>query len=213
MARPSFVITRKNVPLGHVETKDVGTPLGEIEKAKGPHGQQFKRYRDGLPNWILTDYLEFHWYVAGERRLTARLGNYDAKKKTIQILPGGEDEAGKLLDAFFKQPALTVESAKDLAARMAGMTRVVRDLIAATFQFGSAKDKKQLNSWLAAFKEVLIPDLHESDFSDMFTRLHWLTDCLLHVSTAWIQSRHSLARWLRTAYRKLIHSCESCSLE
>src|SRR5208337_1680569 len=62
---PDFIITRKNVPLGHVETKDVGTPLEEIEKGKGPN-EQFKRYKGGLPNWILTDYLEFHWYVAGE---------------------------------------------------------------------------------------------------------------------------------------------------
>src|SRR5664280_594222 len=26
---PDFIITRKNVPLGHIETKDVGTPLEE----------------------------------------------------------------------------------------------------------------------------------------------------------------------------------------
>jgi hypothetical protein len=168
---PDFIITRKNVPLGHVETKDVGTPLAEIEKGKGPHGEQFKRYRDGLPNWILTDYLEFRWYVAGERRpLTAQLGTYDPKKKKIQIRAEGEDELDRLLEAFFKEPALTVESAKDLAARMAGMTRVVRDLIIATFTHGSAKDQKQLQNWITAFKEVLIPDLNEADFSDMFAQ-------------------------------------------
>lgn len=168
---PDFIITRKNVPLGHIETKDVGTPLDEIEKGKGPHGEQFKRYRDGLPNWILTDYLDFRWYVAGERRpLSAQLGSYDSKKKKIQIRAEGEDELERLLEVFFKEPALTVESAKDLAARMAGMTRVVRDLITATFQHGSTKDQKQLQNWLTAFKEVLIPDLHESDFSDMFAQ-------------------------------------------
>jgi hypothetical protein len=70
----------------------------------------------------------------------------------------------------FKQPALTVESVKDLADRMAGMTRVVRDLIAANFQHGSAKDQKQLQNWITAFKEVLIPDLDEADFSDMFAQ-------------------------------------------
>jgi hypothetical protein len=166
---PDFIITRKNVPLGHVETKDVGTPLEPIEHRKGPHGEQFKRYIDGLPNWILTDYLEFHWFVAGERRLTARLGTFDGKKK-IQFLPDGEHDATHLLEAFFKQPALTVETAKELADRMAGMTRVVRDLIAATFQHGSIKDQKQLQNWLSAFKEVLIPDLNEAQFSDMFAQ-------------------------------------------
>ena len=121
---PDFIITRKNVPLGHIETKDVGTPLEQIEKGKGPHGIQFKRYREGLPNWILTDYLEFHWYVAGERRpLSANLGTYDPKKKKIETRIEGEDELAQLLDAFFKEPALTVETAEDLAARMAGMSR------------------------------------------------------------------------------------------
>jgi len=166
---PDFIITRKNVPLGHVETKDVGTPLEEIEKGKEPHGTQFKRYIDGLPNWILTDYLDFHWFVAGERRLTARLATFDGKKK-IQLLTNGEHEVTNLLEAFFKQPALTVESAKDLADRMAGMTRVVRDLIVESFQHGSAKDQKQLNNWIAAFKEVLIPDLERSQFADMFAQ-------------------------------------------
>jgi hypothetical protein len=167
---PDFIITCKNVPLGHVETKDVGTSLVEIEKGKGPNGEQFRRYKDGLPNWILTDYLEFHWYVAGERRLTAQLGAYDAAKKKIKALAEGENEVLKVLEAFFKQPALTVESAKDLADRMAGMTRVVRDLIVATFTHGSAKDRKQLQNWLAAFKEVLIPDLDKTEFSDMFAQ-------------------------------------------
>ena len=168
---PDFIITRsKNIPLGHVETKDVGTPLQEIEKGKGPHGEQFKRYLVGLPNWILTDYLEFRWYVAGEHRLTATFGVYDAKREKIDICTEGQQNLEKLLHNFLNQPAETVETAEDLAARMAGMTRVIYDLIAATFQHGSAKDKKQLQNWLSAFKEVLIPNLHESDFSDMFAQ-------------------------------------------
>ena len=168
---PDFIITRKDVPLGHIETKDVGTSLSEIEKAKGPHGEQFKRYKDGLANWILTDYLEFRWYVAGERRpLTAELGTYDAKKKTIHIRPEGQDELERLLETFFKEPALTVESAKDLATRMAGMTRNVRILIIATFTHGSAKDQKQLQNWIAAFQDVLIPGLKEATFADMFAQ-------------------------------------------
>src|SRR5947208_14303463 len=73
---PDFNITRGKTPLGHVETKDIGVNLDEIEKGKGPHGKQFVRYRDGLPNWILTDYLEFRWFVNGEKRLSARLASF-----------------------------------------------------------------------------------------------------------------------------------------
>jgi len=166
---PDFSVRRKTIPLGHVETKDVGTNLDEIERGRGPHGEQFKRYIAALPNWILTDYLEFRWYVNGEKRLTVQLGSLDGKKK-IHTTPTGADEVSHLLEAFLTEPALTVETAKDLAQRMAGMTRVVRDLIAATFQHGSVNDRKQLENWITAFREVLIPDLDEQQFADMFAQ-------------------------------------------
>jgi hypothetical protein len=171
-----FSLTRKKVPLGHIETKDVGVNLAEMERGKGPHGEQFTRYRDGLPNWILTDYLEFRWYVAGQKRLEARLAEFDTKGK-LKPTPDGEEKLAQLLDAFIKQEALTVSTAKDLAQRMAGMTRIVRDLIIRTFEHegvgeGSALPKESgwLHNWLAAFREVLLPDLDEKQFADMFAQ-------------------------------------------
>ena len=164
---PDFQITRKSVPLGHVETKDIGTNLDELERGKGPHGEQFIRYRDGLPNWILTDYLQFRWFVNGEKRLTVHLAELDANGK-IQALPDGEQKLTQLFNAFFKHPALTVGTAKELAGRMAGMTRIIRDLIIATFQH--EKEQGWLHNWLAAFRETLIPDLNEKQFADMFAQ-------------------------------------------
>ncbi len=167
---PDFSIRRNTVPLGHIETKDVGTDLDEIEAGRGPHGEQFKRYIAALPNWILTDYLEFRWYVNGERRpVNALLGTLQGKKK-ISLTPKGAEELSHLLEAFTTEPALTVESAEDLAEKMAGLTRVVRGLIAATFEHGSPKDRKQLENWITAFREVLIPDLDEHQFADMFAQ-------------------------------------------
>jgi hypothetical protein len=173
---PDFSLSRKKVPLGHIETKDVGVNLAEMERGKGPHGEQFTRYRDGLPNWILTDYLEFRWYVAGQKRLDARLAEFDLKGK-LKPTPHGEEKLAQLLEAFIKQEALTVSTAKDLAQRMAGMTRIVRDLIIRTFEHegvgeGSAlpKERGWLHNWLAAFREVLLPDLDEKQFADMFAQ-------------------------------------------
>ncbi len=63
---PDFVISRKAghgpVTLGHVEAKDVDTNLDETERSA-----QMKRFLHALPNLILTDYLEFRWYVDGKR--------------------------------------------------------------------------------------------------------------------------------------------------
>ena len=36
--------------------------------------EQLRRYREGLPNLFLTDYLEFRWYYEGVLRESARLG-------------------------------------------------------------------------------------------------------------------------------------------
>ena len=74
----------------------------------------------------------------------------------------------QLLAAFFEQPALTVATAKELAQRMAGMTRIIRDLIVGTFEH--EKEQGWLHNWLAAFRETLIPDLDEKQFADMFAQ-------------------------------------------
>ena len=64
---PDYIVSKVGMPIGYIEAKDVGKPLDVIEK-----DEQLKRYRQGLHNLILTDYLEFRWYVWGEHRLTAR---------------------------------------------------------------------------------------------------------------------------------------------
>jgi hypothetical protein len=164
---PDFQITRTGVPLGHVETKDIGANLDEMERGKGANGEQFTRYRDGLPNWLLTDYLQFRWFVVGEKRLTVCIAELDAKGK-VKALPEGEQKLAELLSAFFGQPALTVASAKELAQRMAGMTRIIRGLIANAFEHET--EQGWLHNWLAAFRETLIPDLGENQFADMFAQ-------------------------------------------
>ncbi len=164
---PDFQITHKAVPLGHVETKDVGINLDEMERGRGASGEQFTRYRDGLPNWLLTDYLEFRWFIGGEKRLTVRVAELDAKRK-IKELPEGEQRLGELLTAFYGQPALTIASAKELAQRMAGMTRIIRGLIVNAFDHEA--EHGWLHDWLDAFRGTLIPNLDENQFADMFAQ-------------------------------------------
>jgi hypothetical protein len=55
---PDYIVTKRHIPLGYIEAKDVGKNLDEAERS-----EQLERYREGLVNLILTDYLEFRWYV------------------------------------------------------------------------------------------------------------------------------------------------------
>ena len=79
---PDFVVTKKSAghsTIGYLEAKDVFTDLSAIERDSNrrnpstPNGQQFKRYRESLPNLVLTNYVDFRWYADGERVRTAQL--------------------------------------------------------------------------------------------------------------------------------------------
>src|SRR4030042_1641728 len=89
-----MAVYRGPVLLGYLEAKDVGISLDTEERSP-----QLKRYREALPNLILTDYLEFRWYVNGERRAVASLGTVErdgrvkAKKEAL-------DAVGELLSQF-----------------------------------------------------------------------------------------------------------------
>ena len=47
---PDYIVSRRDVPVGYVEAKDIGVDLRREEKST-----QLKRYREALPNLILTD--------------------------------------------------------------------------------------------------------------------------------------------------------------
>lgn len=58
---PDYVLTRKDIPLGYIEAKDIGVDL-----ASKTLKEQFDRYKSGLSNLIFTDYMDFHFYKEGE---------------------------------------------------------------------------------------------------------------------------------------------------
>jgi hypothetical protein len=151
---PDFLVSRKSIPLGHIEAKDVGKDLDSVEKT-----DQLKRYLEALPNLILTDYLEFRWYVFGERRLTAKLDTGSA---------ASIEAVYDLIEAFLEAKVPTVRSPKDLASRMGGMARLMRTIIRNVFD----KESKQgsLHTQLKGFRSVLIETLSEDEFADMYAQ-------------------------------------------
>jgi predicted helicase len=166
---PDLTLRKGKIPLGHIETKDIGTPLDEVERGKGPHGKQFKRYQAGLPNWILTDYLRFDWFVGGAFRKGATLATLDPGGK-LKVNPGGALEVEHLLLAMMEPDVATVETAKELAKRMAGITHILREVIDSSNKAGSHAVVAWLGQWLTSFRETLIPELKEGEFADMFAQ-------------------------------------------
>ena len=159
---PDYILTRAKTPVGYVEAKDVGTSLDVAERS-----EQMRRYRASLSNLILTDYLEFRWYVEGEHRETARLATLTSDGK-IKTRRGGVQALSGLLQKFFAQTVPTVGTPKELAQRMAALARMTRDLIQETFRRES--EEGALHAQLKAFRETLIPFLTPAQFADMYAQ-------------------------------------------
>ncbi|PKK82153.1 MAG: DNA methyltransferase [candidate division Zixibacteria bacterium HGW-Zixibacteria-1] len=170
---PDLIINRGVIPIGYFEAKDIGKSLDDIvidsarKKPKTHDGEQFKRFCEGLPNLILTDYLEFRWYYNGEHRMTARLASLDTKGK-LKKVKDGEEEFRRLLTEFFAAQTVTVGTPKDLAARMASLAQIIRDIIVKAF---ASEDKGgKFHEEMEGFRKVLLHDLDSVKFADMYAQ-------------------------------------------
>ncbi|MGJ3260346.1 MAG: N-6 DNA methylase [Rhodospirillales bacterium] len=151
---PDYVVQRKSLPLGHIEAKDMNKELDSIETT-----EQLTRYREALPNLILTNYQEFRWYVFGEHRLTADLtdGSDESCESVVE-----------LIIAFFDVKVPTIKSPQRLAERMAGLARLKRNIILTVFDKETTEGP--LHEQLRGFRQVLIETLSVEEFADMYAQ-------------------------------------------
>jgi predicted helicase len=159
---PDFILRKGSVTVGYIEAKDIGKSLDEAEKT-----DQLKRYRDSLTNLILTDYLEFRWYVDGECRLRAHLGS-PSKDGKIRRDKDGIQAVADLVTAFLSHKAEGVGTPRELARRMARQAHLIRNLIINAFK--NEPEGGSLHTQLAAFRDNLIPDLSAEYFADMYAQ-------------------------------------------
>ena len=163
---PDFVVKHRQRILGYIECKDIGVNLDETETR-----EQLKRYFHGLENLILTDYLEFRWYVDGDMRAKACLAEADRNGK-VKPSENGPAEVGQLLADFLAHEPVGISRPKDLAVRMSRLTHMIRDIIVETF--ANNKASGLLKDLREALAKVLIPDIAQeektSEFADMFAQ-------------------------------------------
>ena len=159
---PDFVVLRQpgNVPLGLVEAKDIGNQLSRTEKTP-----QLKRYmKHG--NLMLTNYLEFRWYVNGEKRETVRIARI--RKGKIVRIPGAYDDLLDLLRRFVQQTAPNINNASDLAKRLADNAQLIAHFIEKDLRSGDPT--KNLLNQMDAFQKTLLPELDKASFADMYAQ-------------------------------------------
>ena len=179
---PDFVVSRivhegssTPQPVGYVEAKDCDVDLDSIErdsKLRNPrtaNGRQFRRYRSALSNLLLTNHLEFRWYVDGdsEPRQVAKLAEL-IDSNGLAVTKGGIEALGALLEFFLLQGPASVGDAEDLAKRMARITHMIRDIVAEGFKRNQVS--QGVSDLYDATRKALVPDLAQDTFADMFAQ-------------------------------------------
>ena len=85
-----------------------------------------------------------------------------------RVTGDGADEISSLIAEFLKSKIKTITSPSNLAKRMGDLARLMRDSIRSAF---NAEDKGgELHNQLKGFRQVLIEDLSEDEFADMYAQ-------------------------------------------
>ncbi|MBO1056548.1 MAG: N-6 DNA methylase [Dolichospermum sp. JUN01] len=159
---PDLTIRKNDRILGYIEAKDIHIDLGKIQKTA-----QIKRYLESNIgyNLILTNYLEFWWYVDGECEKTAKLANLEQGEI---ILVNDLQPIRELLQLFLNQKAKDINNYYDLAKEMAAYTKTIRNAIQSSLEIETTTE--ELNQLKSTFKKLLLLDIDNDKFADMYAQ-------------------------------------------
>jgi len=161
---PDYVLTRKDIPIGYIEAKDIGVDLKD-KKLK----EQFDRYKAGLTNLIFTDYLDFHFYKDGEFVTKIEI----AKIENGAILPISEnfEQFTNLIVNFAQTISQTIKSPTKLAQMMAGKAKLMADVIEKSLNADDEKEiRSSIKSQMLSFQQMLIHDIDNKSFADIYAQ-------------------------------------------
>lgn len=159
---PDFIVNIKDAPVGFIECKDVDASLDKAEKT-----DQLKRYFASLTNLILTDYLEFRYYISGQPTIQVTLARLDANGR-IKPLSDADNKLTNLFNAFLNAQTKTIATPKDLAARMAGIAKVIRDAIERAFEVEDQTGT--LHGEYESFRATILNEITPEQFADMYAQ-------------------------------------------
>lgn len=161
---PDYMLTRKGVPVGYIEAKDIGVDLNSKTLK-----EQFDRYKAGLSNLIITDYLNFKFYREGEfitEISIARLENGQ-----IKPLPENFEQFDHLIFNFALVVSQSIKSPTRLAKMMAGKAKLMADVIEKSLDSDDEQERRSnLKSQMISFKQMLIHDITNRSFADIYSQ-------------------------------------------
>ena len=165
---PDYILTKKDIPVGFIEAKDVGDKDLEGKK-KSVNKEQFDRYKASLDNLIFTDYIDFHLYNDGE--FITKIAIAEITEKGIIALPQNFARFENLIKDFCVHIGQNIKSSKKLAEMMAGKARLLSDVIGKALTSDETHNEDStLKEQMTAFKSILIHDITPKGFSDVYAQ-------------------------------------------
>jgi predicted helicase len=165
---PDYILTKKDIPVGFIEAKDIGDDdLDGIKKTGNK--EQFDRYKASLNNLFFTDYLRFHLYRDGQFITSIAIG--EVTDKGINALPQNFASFENLIKDFCTHISQTINSPKKLAEMMAGKARLLSEVIEKALTSDETHNEDStLKDQMNAFKEILIHDITPKGFADVYAQ-------------------------------------------
>jgi predicted helicase len=190
---PDYILTKKDIPVGFIEAKDIGDKDLDGKKKTG-NKEQFDRYKASLNNLIFTDYLDFHLYNDGVFITKISIG--EITEKGIKPIPENFVAFENLIKDFCTHVGQTIKSSKKLAEMMAGKARLLSDVIEKALTSDETHNEDStLKEQMLAFKDILIHDITPKGFADVYaqTIAYGLFAARLHDPTLETFSRQEAA--------------------
>ena len=161
---PDYVLTRKDIPIGYIEAKDIGVDLKD-KKLK----EQFDRYKAGLTNLIFTDYLDFQFYKNGE--FVTKIEIAKIENGTIVPIPENFEQFTNLIINFAQTISQTIKSPTKLAEMMAGKAKLMADVIEKSLNVDDQNGiRSSIKSQMLSFQQMLIHDIDNKSFADIYAQ-------------------------------------------
>lgn len=159
---PDFRIGKNGEIIGYIEAKTPDANLSEVEDS-----EQIKRYRDSLPNLILTNFLEFRLYRYGSPIDKVEVG----RQFTLQSLkhpptPERLDLFCDLLQKYFSFSTPEIQKSSDLSVQLAKRTRFLEHIL----QDELSRENEEMIRFYNAFQEELIETLTKDRFADLYAQ-------------------------------------------
>ncbi|MDR0485268.1 MAG: adenine methyltransferase, partial [Elusimicrobiota bacterium] len=159
---PDFIINQSELLIGYIECKDITVGIYAKENE-----EQIKRYKEALPNLIVTDYLTFELYIDGESKRKVCIARVE--KDCIKAESDNFENFIEMLNNFAGFEGQNIYQTATLAKMMAQKARFLRKTIGDILKSQKSQDG-EIYKQFKSFREVLALDLSEELFVDNYAQ-------------------------------------------